>query len=204
MKTTILTSILLLSLSSTFAQQNSTSTATKKNLRLAAALGYATPITSSNVKGGILIALEPMYDLNTTFTLGLRMEGAFKARGVEDADKNAEYTQQLTTSILATGNYHFIKTGHFNPFIGIGAGFYRIAAFEVANGSAKLEGKAHTTFGGMGRLGFEYKHFSFYLEHNLVSKTPTTATNTITKVTSNDITTRNSYLGIKAGFTFGK
>ena len=156
---------------------------TFKPFKVDIALGYAVP-GGSGSKGGVVFAVEPKYALNDNLTVGLRMEAAVTARVTMDA-----YGQEMTgdakasASYLLTGDYYF-NTNRFRPFVGVGAGVYRLAAVDL-NSSEVQTG---TKFGAAPRVGFEFGHFRTAIEYNATGKTGTY---------------NNNYLGIKLGFFIG-
>jgi hypothetical protein len=147
------------------------------------AFGYAIP-GGSGAKGGVLFAVEPKYGINDNISVGLRMEGAIMAR----ATKNGEAAEvKASGSYLLTGDY-YLNTNDFRPFVGVGVGLYSTAGASVDVNSNTAEVSGGKKFGGMPRVGFEYKHFRAAVEYNLCGKSGTI---------------NNNYLGIKLGFFAG-
>jgi outer membrane protein W len=160
--------------------------------------GYAIP-SGKGAKGGILFVAEPKYAVIPNLSAGIRLEFALMARGRVDQSGNvAEVDVKAAGSYLLTGDYYFVQST-VRPFAGVGVGLYSLAgASSDANSASAGTG---SKFGEMVRGGVEISHFRLGLEYNIV---PTTNVETIdangVKTTSS---TKNSYMGIKLGFTIG-
>ncbi|MBD2754639.1 outer membrane beta-barrel protein [Spirosoma validum] len=171
-----------------------------KPFKVNLSIGYAKPF-NAGVSGGFLVAVEPKYGLSDQFDLGLRLEVASVARGVQ-------YNGNITTgdvgayaSYLITGNYLFTQ-GSVRPFIGAGVGLYTIGAAGTVvisnNGqpNQNIQLVSDTKFGGMIRAGIKAGHFVASVEYNAV---PTTKNNS----SALEVTSENAYLGIKIGADIG-
>ena len=169
------------------------------------ALGGAIP-SGSGSKGGILFAVEPKYAVMPKLDLGLRIEGAVTARGFTAADgSSGQADLKAVSSYLATGDYYFTNE-YFRPFVGAGAGLFKLAAasFDNGDGSSDELVSSSTKFGGMLRAGFEMGHFRLGVEYNLLGNTTATIVTDPTDPSSNvNIKAKNSYLGLKVGFFIG-
>ena len=155
-------------------------------------LGYAAPLGSA-VHGGIVFAMEPKFALMDKLSIGLRMEGA-----VFGDFSNAYFAQTAngTDSYLATADYYFSTNYSFRPFAGAGTGVF-ILKSDMSNYGRTTA----TKFGGIVRLGAEVKHFRLGIEYNFVPDTYLNDYNTYPGTATTK--SKNSYIGIKAGFCFG-
>ena len=171
-----------------------------KPFKVNVSVGYAKPL-NAGVSGGFLFAVEPKYGISDNFDLGLRLESAVVARGIQNNGNT--YTSDLGSfgSALITGNYLF-DAGGVRPFLGAGIGLYTIGAsgrvVTDKNGQnpQNVNFVNDTKFGGMIRAGIKVGHFVGAVEYNAA---PTTsATLGTTKVSS-----ENAYLGIKVGADIG-
>jgi hypothetical protein len=159
-------------------------------------LGYAAPL-SANSDGGVLFAMEPKFAVMDQLAIGLRIEAAVMAK-FSGTDINGDVIvdkAKAAASYLATADYYFNNHYSFRPFIGGGAGLFGIA--EVDEGTSNYDVPYSTKFGGMIRAGAEVKHFRFGVEFNIVPNTSFIDLNNVSTVS------KNSYVGIKAGFCFG-
>lgn len=151
-------------------------------------MGYARP-QGNGSKAGVLLYIEPKFNLHDKFSVGLKTEATAMARGYVGIDWTAINGEAgLSLSFLATGDYYFTK--HLiRPFIGGGAGIYNLVGVNgtLANGGS-VSIPAVTKFGGMGRAGLEIWHIRAAVEYNFVGKT-------------NNI--NNNYLGLKVGIVLG-
>lgn len=172
-----------------------------KPFKVDVSLGYAIP-GGDGAKGGILFAVEPKYAVMPMLSVGLRMEGAVVARfsGYDENGDAMKASVKASASYLATGDYYFRANHSFRPFTGAGVGIYSLAGIEATSGTGEVS--AGSKFGGMIRSGFEFSHFRFGFEYNIVPKTTFTGYdgdgNPTTGLTSN-----NSYMGIKIGVCIG-
>lgn len=180
-----------------------------KPVKVGIGLGYASP-GGSGAKGGVLFYLEPAYRVNDKIAVGLRLESAIMARGVDISGASASTTVDLEVSAAGSytvnGQYYF-SNNSFRPFAGLGFGIYTIASAKASTTSTTSTSSvsvASNKFGFYPRFGFDVGHFTMQLEYNIVPSTKSTALivagSTVTSVTSES---KNSYLGIKAGFFFG-
>lgn len=170
-----------------------------KPFKVNLSVGYAQPI-GAGVSGGFLIAAEPKYGITDNFDVGLRLEAAIVARGVEVNGNTTTSDVGAFGSYLLTGNYLFGKGG-FRPFLGLGVGLFSIGSagtvvIEDGQGAEDVTFVSDTKFGGMLRAGFKTGHFVLGVEYNAVPTSDNTFQNTV-------ITSENAYLGIKLGFDIG-
>jgi hypothetical protein len=170
-------------------------------MKVDVSLGGAIPQGAGD-KGGGLFVVEPKYAVADQFWVGLRIEAAVTARALEYSDGTASSTNVgASVSYLITGDYYFTTT-NFRPFIGAGAGLFRLASASVDDFSGNSSEIASATkFGEMLRVGFELNHFRFGVEYNLVGNTNVNSFD----ANGDPITAqyKNNYVGIKAGFVFG-
>ena len=171
-----------------------------KPFKVNLSIGYAKPV-NGGVSGGVLFAVEPKYGVSDNFDLGLRLESAFVARGIQVNGNTTTGDVGTYGSALVTGNYLF-GTSNVRPFLGVGVGIYTIGAagtVSVTDGQKPPQDftiVSDTKFGGMVRAGIKAGHFVAAVEYNAAPTTNTTLGTT--KVSS-----ENSYVGIKVGFDIG-
>lgn len=151
-------------------------------------------IPSNIWSGGVVAGIEPRYAVMPRINLGLRFQGAGLARLFYQANLQNQYVRanaSAMASALLTGDY-YLATAEVRPFIGLGTGTYSFASasFEGNAGANTnpAETKGGTKFGVMTRAGVDAFHLRFSVEYNFVGKSGRT---------------RNSYLGITAGFYLG-
>jgi outer membrane protein W len=170
-----------------------------KPFKVDVSLGYAIP-GGSGAKGGLLFVVEPKYAVIPNLSVGLRIEAAVMARGVETSGSttSGDIDVKASGSYLATGDYYLSNNYSFRPFVGAGLGIYTIAAASANSTTTSAGGGSK--FGEMVRAGFEASHFRLGLEYNIVPKTTMTTTSGSTTYNS---TSKNGYIGIKLGVCFG-
>lgn len=201
MKKTLLVSVFLLSLFLVHAQNGDR---VFNPWKVDVSLGGAIP-QGPGAKGGGLFVVEPKYAVIDQFWVGLRVETAVMARSYQFSDGSSSSTNvSASGSYLATGDYYF-TTENFRPFIGVGAGIYRLASVSIdENGNNNGEIAAGVKFGGMARVGFEAGHFRLGIEYNLLPNTRLQVTDyTSSSPNLLNTTYKNNYLGIKLGIVFG-
>lgn len=171
-----------------------------KPFKVNVSVGFAKPL-NAGVSGGVLFAVEPKYGLSDHFDVGLRLEVAAVARGIQVSGNTTTSDVGAFSSYLLTGNYLF-GTGGIRPFLGAGVGFYSVGSAGtviVNNGQnppQDVNFVSDTKFGGMIRGGIKAGHFVAAVEYNAAPTTTTT-------LGSAKITSENAYLGIKIGFDIG-
>lgn len=169
----------------------------KGKFRVGLDLGYTIP---SGGGGGVLLSLEPKYNITDNSNIGLRLGSAAMVRNIV-ATNGTELNAELGAngSYIATYDYYFKGSSSFVPYVGCGAGIYSLANVEISSqsaGSSNLD--ANSKFGGLLRTGFEWGKFRMGLEYNMV---PKSNIQTLAGVTTG--TAKNSYLGIYLGFYVG-
>lgn len=180
-----------------------------KPVKVGIGLGYASP-GGSGAKGGVLFYLEPAYRVNDKIAVGLRLESAVMARGVDISGTSASTAVEL--DVTANGSYtvngqYYFSNNSFRPFAGLGFGIYTIASAKSSTTSTTSTSSVSVSankFGFYPRFGFDVGHFTMQLEYNIVPSTKSTAiivTGTSTSTIASE--SKNNYLGIKAGFFFG-
>ena len=171
-----------------------------KPFKVNVSVGYAKPFKAL-VSGGFLVAVEPKYGLSDNFDIGLRLEVASVARGIETSGNTTTGDVGAYSSALLTGNYLF-GTGGLRPFLGLGVGPYSIGAggtvVIASNGqpNQNITLVSDTKFGGMVRAGIKAGHFVAAAEFNFIPTTNLSLAN-------QTINSNNAYLGIKIGADIG-
>ncbi len=184
-----------------------------KPVKVGIGLGYASP-GGDGAKGGVLFYLEPAYRVNDMLAVGLRLESAVMARGYSISGTSSSSSVDLdvsaNSSYTINGQYYF-SNNSFRPFAGVGLGIYSLAAVKAtassgtggSSSSAEVSASA-SKFGFYPRLGFDLGHFTMQLEYNIIPSTKSeVVVSTGTGTTTATSESKNSYLGIKAGFFFG-
>ena len=98
-------------------------------------------IVPTNGGGGILLSLEPKYNIKDNMNVGLRIGVAAIVRDVNDSGGTTSAKASASNSYVATYDYYFNASGKsFVPYIGAGAGYYSIAnvQFDDTNNSTDV------------------------------------------------------------------
>jgi hypothetical protein len=159
-------------------------------LKLSVGTGYAENRFGKGIgKGGVLFA-EPAYRFSENLSIGFRIEAAAITRGVSGSSNN-----NLSSIVSFTLNtQHYFNNNYARPFIGFGAGVYRMASVSSMSSSPETQNAgAGTSFGFYPRVGIDVGHFNFTVDFNVI---PSSDVPRHRKVT-------NNYLALKAGFSIG-
>ncbi|SNZ01198.1 hypothetical protein [Flagellimonas pacifica] len=171
----------------------------QNKFRVGLDLGYAIP----DGGGGILIALEPKYNIADNMNVGIRIESAAMAKKVG----LVEASLAGSTSYSGTFDYYFSSgSSSFAPFIGAGVGYSSLAnvGFDIDIDSGfgddspltideELELEVDGSFGGLVRAGFEAGKLRLAATYNLIGKSDL----------GEGAEIKNSYIGISLGFYVG-
>ncbi|GAB3951628.1 hypothetical protein GCM10028805_32140 [Spirosoma harenae] len=178
-----------------------------KPFKVAAAVGYASPVERSGnkslSKAGFVYSIEPQYELIKNLDLGFRIEHAFIQRP-EFIDNNY-YNQGAAKFMLSgalTANYVLLAANKLRPYLGAGVGLYYVPSsdpvYRIGNTIATYPLPTTTNIGGVGRIGLKFGVGNVELAYNFIGDTSVKNTSTGLTLTGN-----NSYFSIKAGLTIG-
>ncbi len=163
----------------------------QNKFRVGLDFGYAMP----DGGGGILLAIEPKYNVADNMNIGLRFESAAMAKNITAGGASIEAELASSTSFTGTFDYYFSSgTSSFAPFLGAGIGYNALANAEIkidgfGSEKAEVDGK----FGGLVRAGFELGKLRLAATYNLIGKSDL----------GEGAEIKNSYFGISLGFYFG-
>ena len=170
-----------------------------KPFKVGLGLGYAIPADGG---GGIAVYLEPGYRISDVFLLNLRLESAAMAKVVGDQE----------ASVSASGSYtlngqYYLSNNDFRPFVGLGAGLFSNATVSVSVdvdgvGTVSADFDPSSSIGFYPRIGFDYGHFNFIFDYNLIPATDEVEFNGTT-IDLGDDKIKNSYMTIKMGVSIG-
>lgn len=174
---------------------------TEGSFRVGLDIGYTVP---SDGGGGILLSLEPKYNIKDNMNVGLRIGSAAMIRNITTTNGGSTSAElSANGSYVGTYDYYFNKGGSsFVPYLGGGAGYYSIAnvKFDDIDNNNETDASldASGKFGGLVRGGFEWGKFRMGVEYNFVPES------NLQNLSGNNIgRVSNSYLGIHLGFYLG-
>jgi hypothetical protein len=183
-------SMLLIAISGSYAQQF-------KPFKVSLGLGFAVPSPGEGAGGGALIFAEPGYRLTDAILVGFRLESAIIARGIKNVGNNSVSGDASSNVSYTLNGQYYINDRYARPFVGLGLGLFSLAAVQVNNATNPNpdEGviSAQTSFGFYPRVGIDVGHFNFTLDYNFIPPTKVDGGGEV----------KNSYLGIRAGFSIG-
>jgi len=115
--------------------------------------------------------VEPKYNINNDFTVGMRVEYVFYSKvDFIDYDPNNPYRSDYdadgwTFSTVLTGDYYF-NDHYLRPFVGIGGGLYYM---YNAKENSYLNFNEHiVSFGYVPRVGLNIGQFRASCEYNFI------------------------------------
>lgn len=173
-----------------------------KKLKAGIHLGYAIP---SDGGGGVALAFEPGYRINDELALQLRVESALTARDIEGESAKVAATGSYTIN----GQYYLLGSEKFRLFAGLGLGWFIPASVEIdgdpnVGGSASASIDPDGTFGFYPRVGFDFGHFNFTVDYNIVPASEETSLAVVNGIpVESDVELKNSYISVKIGATIG-
>ena len=181
-KSVVIITLLLLTASVNFAQNF-------KPFKLGIGFGYAVP--AGGDRGGIFY-LEPAYRASNAVLIGLRLENAKFSRELTGMGSNINSSSTSTRSYSLNVQYYF-NENRVRPFIGVGLGFFDMAAATYNTGSEVQTVGAESKFGLYPRVGVDIGHLNLTLDYNIVPSTNVPGGGEV----------MNSYLGIRVGLSIG-
>ncbi|WP_421808108.1 hypothetical protein [Flagellimonas sp.] len=149
--------------------------------------------------GGVLLAIEPKYNIADNMNIGIRFESAAMAKNVGPL----EASLTASTSFAGTFDYYFNSgSSSFAPFFGAGVGYNSLGNVGFDAGTFGEDDilvldeagiDVDSKFGGLVRAGFEAGKFRLAATYNFIGKTEL----------GEGLEVKNSYLGISLGFYLG-
>ena len=164
-----------------------------KKFKVGLGLGYASTGGEGAI-GGVLFYLEPAYRISDAISLGLRLERGSVLRGFSQSVSTFELDVMDIRSYTLNGQYYF-SNNTFRPYAGFGLGIFSLVAdkfTDTGGTTALVVGAAESKFGFYPRVGFDLGHFNMSVDYNIIPKT---------EAVGGDF--KNSYLGIRLGFSIG-
>jgi hypothetical protein len=190
MKKIILVASLLLVFANSYSQKEG-------GFRVGLDLGFV----PSRGGAGLLVSIEPKYNLKDNMNVGLRIGSAGMVRDVNTSGTSSSAKVAINSSYVGTYDYYFNESGKtFVPYIGGGVGLYTVGnvQFDDVSNSSGITFDATGKLGGLVRGGFEWGKFRMGMEYNLVPKSDLRDVNG-----NNRGTVSNTYVGIHLGFYIG-
>jgi len=173
------------------------STTHAQDLKIGLAFGYVATLDGGN---GATLHLEPSYDLNSSFAIGLRAEASVLSKLVDGYET---YPNGAESSITLNAQY-FINKEDCRFIFGLGTGLYRQASISHPVAGYDLIA-ADLNIGAYPRIGIAYNRFNLLAEYNFIPKTNDRITlNELTVGQPRLVVVNNSYFTIKAGVLIGK
>ena len=117
-------------------------------------VGLEAGYTMPDGGGGVLLAIEPKYNIADNMNIGIRFESAAMAKNVTGDGVSIEADLAASASYLGTFDYYFHNgSSSFSPFMGAGVGYSTLAniAFDEQRASlaavtGRLEGYNQVLF----------------------------------------------------------
>ena len=188
-------SVLLLG-SESYGQYNEEYARIYKPFKVGIGIGYAQPGAGEGAGGGFLMYIEPAYRATDQVSVGLRLEGDFIVRGVKGVTSRDVTGDASSIASYTLNSQYYFNNHDVRPFIGAGIGLFSMTAVKfntAANDPGLDDVGAETRFGFYPRIGVDIGHFNLSLDYNVIPTTDVPGGGEV----------KNSFLGIKAGFSAG-
>ncbi len=163
-----------------------------KRFRVDLGVGYNIS-TDDSYTGGGSISLEPKFALSPAFALGFRAEFSIVdsdlSADIDPAYANVSGGVTYKSSYLATLDWYILPHTAIRPFVGGGVGAFVVPSrtFEPTGGEVTVPSTSN--FGGMLRVGADWKHLRLAAEYNIAGK--------------DEMDARIDYVNIKVAVFFG-
>jgi outer membrane protein W len=154
---------------------------------------------------GIGASVEPKLNVTDHFAVGLRLEGAaLVPESVSVGPDNVSMGVRAVSAYLAKADY-YLTTSSVRPFVGLGAGLYRIGGVtqSVSGTSVVQQAEAFSGFGVAPQVGINFGGFRLAATYHLITggdRVVVTQAVGAAPVRQNMPT---SYIALELGGTFG-
>lgn len=170
---------------------------------------------------GFGYTIEPGFRITDQLAVNMRLEGTIFTRDLDPVEGQSLDVGVGGIFSGTVNGVYYLMDGKFRPFVGVGLGMYFPASFEVTasvdDNTGAETGTSSTlepdpAFGFYPRIGFDFGHFNFVVDYNIVADsesettsvvTETNGVTTSTREVKETVTLENSYLMVKIGFTIG-
>jgi outer membrane protein X len=155
---------------------------------------------------GIGASVEPKYNVTDRLALGLRLEGAvLMPETVSVGAENMSMGVRAISTYLAKVDF-YLTTSSVRPFVGLGAGLYRIGAMEQSAGSGGVvqRAEAFSGFGIAPQVGVNFGAFRLAGTYHLITGGDRVVlTQAVGEAVPREHTMPTSYFALELGGTFG-
>ncbi len=167
----------------------------QNKFRIGLDIGYA----MSDDGDGILVALEPKYNITNNMNVGFRIENTIFVKEVNLTDEVIKTDIIGGLSFMGTFDYYLTKNDtKFSPFMGIGIGYTALTdvRFEFVGDETIPDTQVNGKIGGLIRTGIELGKLRLAVTYNLIGKSEF-------EDEGDKLEVKNSYIGISLGFYVG-
>ncbi len=170
------------------------------------------PADATSWGGGV--AIEPKFNVTDSLAAGLRLEGAgFVTQQVKvsagGTSANVSQSARAVTALLAKADY-YLTTAPVRPFVGIGAGFYRIGSGSQSvssGGTGATVVQSASAFSGFGfapQVGLNLGGFRLAATYHIITGGDmVVATQAIGATTPSQVKLSKNYFAFELGGTIG-
>jgi outer membrane protein W len=175
-------------------------------IRVDTTITFASGTGADVAEYGIGAAVEPKYNLTDNLSIGARIEGAVLVpESVSVGEDSVSIGVRAFSAYLAKVDY-YLTTSSVRPFVGLGAGLYRIAGVEQSAGSSGVvqRGEAFSGFGVAPQLGVNFGGFRLAgTYHFITGGDRLVVTQAVGTTAPVERTMPTSYFALELGGTFG-
>lgn len=172
---------------------------------------YAAYGAADAASWGAGAAIEPKFNVTDNLAAGLRLEGAgFVTQQVKvsagGTSANVSQSARAVTALLAKADY-YLTTAPVRPFLGVGAGFYRIGAGSQSvssGGSVVQTASAFSGFGFAPQLGINLGGFRLAATYHVITGGDiVVATQAVGATAPTQVKLAKNFFAFELGGTFG-
>jgi outer membrane protein W len=154
---------------------------------------------------GIGAAIEPKYNLTDRISVGVRLEGAaLVPESVSVGGDSVSMGARAVSAYLAKADYYLTTSG-VRPFVGIGAGLYRIGSVNqsVSGANVVQQAEAFSGFGVAPQLGINFGGFRLAGTYHVITGGDRVVLTQAVGAPAVSRTMPTSYFALELGGTFG-
>lgn len=154
---------------------------------------------------GIGAAIEPKYNLTDRLSLGVRLEGAaLMPESVSVGSDNVSMGVRALSIYLAKADF-YLTTSSVRPFVGFGAGLYRMGSIDQSAGSGGVvqRAEAFSGFGIAPQIGVNFGAFRLAGTYHLITGGDRVVVTQAVGGTPERHTMPTGFFALELGGTFG-
>lgn len=158
-------------------------------------VGLGAGYVGTDNTNGLALYFEPAFRVEDHVSVGLRIELAGRASGIQETDFEVGFHSSYTLN----GQY-YLSNGEFRPLVGLGMGVYQTVSFASDDTNLVDDTDITPELGIYPRIGFDYGPMNIIIDYNFLpvaeGADSTDPKNPVKRI-------KNSYLAFKVGVSIG-